>query len=69
MLDSILIHMNTDATFLDTWVLEHLRSLLHNATTNATLDQQLREPKIVFFLHLLGLDTTGHSYRPHSKVR
>ncbi|KAI0084356.1 Phosphatidylinositolglycan class N-domain-containing protein [Irpex rosettiformis] len=56
-----------DATHLDTWVLDHLQSLLHNATTDDDLNQQLREEKTVFFLHLLGLDTTGHSYRPHSK--
>ncbi|GJE95619.1 GPI ethanolamine phosphate transferase 1 [Phanerochaete sordida] len=56
-----------DATALDAWVLDHLRALFHNATTNATLATQLREDKTVFFLHLLGLDTTGHSYRPHSK--
>jgi hypothetical protein len=59
----------TDATALDVWVLNQLETLLHNATTNPTLDSQLREDKVVFFLHLLGLDTTGHSYRPHSKVR
>ncbi|OSD03803.1 PigN-domain-containing protein [Trametes coccinea BRFM310] len=56
-----------DATALDVWVLEHLRALLHNATTDAALDARLRGEKTVFFLHLLGLDTTGHSYRPHSK--
>jgi GPI ethanolamine phosphate transferase 1 len=58
-----------DATALDTWVLEGLKSLFQNATTDSNLDKQLRTPGIVFFLHLLGLDTTGHSYRPHSKVR
>jgi hypothetical protein len=57
-----------DATALDIWVLDQLKSLLRNATTNETLDAQLRAPQTVFFLHLLGLDTTGHSYRPHSKV-
>lgn len=57
-----------DATALDIWVLDRLRSLLHNATEDASLDSQLRQDKTVFFLHLLGLDTTGHSYRPHSKV-
>jgi hypothetical protein len=57
-----------DATALDIWVLDQLKSLLHNATTNEALDAQLRAPQVVFFLHLLGLDTTGHSYRPHSKV-
>lgn len=57
-----------DATELDIWVLDQLKSLFRNATTNKTLDAQLRAPQTVFFLHLLGLDTTGHSYRPHSKV-
>ncbi|KAF8204456.1 Phosphatidylinositolglycan class N-domain-containing protein [Mycena galopus ATCC 62051] len=56
-----------DATALDIWVYDHLASLLQNATTNATLNSQLRAPGTVFFLHLLGLDTTGHSYRPFSQ--
>jgi hypothetical protein len=63
-----LIFASIDATALDIWVLNQLRTLLHNATTDAILDSQLRSDKVVFFLHLLGLDTTGHSYRPHSKV-
>ena len=58
----------SDATALDTWVLEQLRILFHNATTDYRLDSQLRADKVIFFLHLLGLDTTGHAYRPHSKV-
>jgi len=58
----------SDATALDIWVLDQLKMLFRNATANTTLDSQLRGDKIVFFLHLLGLDTTGHSYRPHSKV-
>jgi hypothetical protein len=57
-----------DATALDIWVFDELRSLFRNATTDDILDSQLREDKVIFFLHLLGLDTTGHSYRPHSKV-
>lgn len=65
--DSVVINV-TDATALDVWVLDQLRTLLNNATTDAVLDSQLRSGRVVFFLHLLGLDTTGHSYRPHSKV-
>ncbi|KAF7789089.1 hypothetical protein EIP86_000022 [Pleurotus ostreatoroseus] len=57
-----------DATALDIWVLDQLRSLLQNATTDDRLATTLHQDKTVFFLHLLGLDTTGHSYRPHSKV-
>ncbi|KAJ3984026.1 Phosphatidylinositolglycan class N-domain-containing protein [Lentinula detonsa] len=52
-----------DATALDFWVLEHLRQLLRNSTSSESLHQS----GIVFFLHLLGLDTTGHSYRPFSR--
>lgn len=57
-----------DATELDIWVLSQLRALFNKASSDATLDHQLRRDQTVFFLHLLGLDTTGHSYRPHSKV-
>ena len=57
-----------DATELDVWVYDRLNDLLRNASTDATLDAELRGEKTIFFLHLLGLDTTGHSYRPHSKV-
>ena len=42
--------------------------MLKNATTDPVLNSQLREEKVIIFLHLLGLDTTGHSYRPHSPV-
>jgi GPI ethanolamine phosphate transferase 1 len=57
----------TDATVLDTWVFEHLQALFKNASTNRGLDNALRQDKNVFFLHLLGLDITGHAYRPYSK--
>ncbi len=56
-----------DATQLDTWVFEKVKSMFVSAKLNSTLDSALREDKSVFFLHLLGLDTTGHSYRPYSK--
>lgn len=56
-----------DATELDIWVFDRVKQLFKDAETNATLNARLRENKIVFFLHLLGLDTTGHSYRPYSR--
>ena len=56
-----------DATMLDTWVFDKVKALFREAKTNTTLDTMLRQDQNVFFLHLLGLDTTGHAYRPYSK--
>ncbi|KAG1866445.1 alkaline-phosphatase-like protein, partial [Suillus tomentosus] len=47
-----------DATALDTWVLDQLRTLFQNASSNDLLDSELRADKVVFFLNLLGLDIT-----------
>ncbi|KAI1856742.1 hypothetical protein JX265_011383 [Neoarthrinium moseri] len=56
-----------DAVHLDHWVFDHVKDLFAEAERNKTLNAALKQDKIVFFLHLLGLDTTGHSYRPYSK--
>ncbi|KAG9231212.1 GPI ethanolamine phosphate transferas-like protein [Amylocarpus encephaloides] len=56
-----------DAVHLDLWVFDKVKALFAEAATNSTLNAALREDKIVFFLHLLGLDTNGHAYRPYSK--
>lgn len=55
-----------DATHLDVWVFDKVRALFEEASRNATLGDELRKDKNVFFLHLLGLDTNGHGYRPYS---
>ncbi|KAF3767816.1 PigN-domain-containing protein [Cryphonectria parasitica EP155] len=56
-----------DATHLDYWVFDHVKELFDDAQRNKTLKDALKQERVVFFLHLLGLDTTGHSYRPYSK--
>lgn len=56
-----------DATLLDIWVFDKVEAFFEEARRNETLGAMLRQDKLVFFLHLLGLDTTGHSYRPYSK--
>lgn len=56
----------SDATELDSWVFDRVAGLFAEAEKNSTLDSMLRGEKVVFFLHLLGLDTTGHAYRPYS---
>ncbi|TDZ41268.1 GPI ethanolamine phosphate transferase 1 [Colletotrichum trifolii] len=56
-----------DSTKLDLWVFDHVKDLFAEAATNKTLDEALRQDKVVFFLHLLGIDTAGHFHRPYSK--
>ncbi|KAB8349775.1 hypothetical protein FH972_023789 [Carpinus fangiana] len=56
-----------DAIHLDLWVFDKVKELFKTAGHNRRLNEDLRKDKNVFFLHLLGLDTTGHSYRPYSK--
>lgn len=54
-----------DAVGLDLWVLDQLEQLLERGRESKDLEKELKGDGTVFFLHLLGLDTTGHSYRPH----
>jgi phosphatidylinositol glycan class N len=56
-----------DATALDVWVFDRVKELFESAKHDPELDAKLRQDKLVFFLHLLGIDTTGHGYRPYSK--
>jgi hypothetical protein len=57
-----------DATRLDAFSFDRFQSLLHRAQQDDKLARRLRAPGTVFFLHLLGLDTTGHGFGPHSKA-
>lgn len=51
---------------LDKFVFDHLDRLFDQAAEDEELASKLRQDKLVFFLHLLGIDTAGHSYRPYS---
>ncbi|CAI8495222.1 unnamed protein product [Pichia kudriavzevii] len=51
---------------LDRFVFDHLYQLFDNSTNDEHLNEEIRQEGNVFFLHLLGTDTSGHSYRPYS---
>ena len=55
-----------DAYKLDEWVFEQFSRFLGIAPHNQTLQEMLSQDGVVFFLHLLGLDTNGHTNKPHS---
>ncbi|XP_076815464.1 GPI ethanolamine phosphate transferase 1-like [Clavelina lepadiformis] len=57
----------SDSSILDDWSFDHFKAMLRNTETNMTLNKLLKQDKIIFFLHLLGLDTNGHSHKPMSK--
>ncbi|OLY78381.1 GPI ethanolamine phosphate transferase 1 [Smittium mucronatum] len=56
-----------EASHLDEFVFLKIQELFRNATTDSKLDSKLRKDGVVFFLHLLGLDTNGHAFKPDSK--
>ncbi|KAK6337699.1 Glycosyl phosphatidyl inositol anchor synthesis, variant 2 [Orbilia brochopaga] len=56
-----------DSTNLDKWVFDHVKEFFSRAATDPELRAAVNADKIVFFLHLLGLDTAGHAYRPYSQ--
>ncbi|XP_036934214.1 GPI ethanolamine phosphate transferase 1 [Acanthopagrus latus] len=58
---------STDASRLDSWVFNQVKSLFQSAKSNSSLRESLLEDKNVFFLHLLGIDTNGHAHRPMSQ--
>ena len=51
---------------LDEWVFGEAEKMFIQARENETLNTQLRQDKIVFFLYLQGLDCNGHTYHPNS---
>lgn len=66
MYESELEDFGSDGSHLDTWVFDKVEEMFDRARTNSTLYNQLKQDKVVFFLHLLGLDTNGHAHKPFS---
>ncbi|KAE9550835.1 hypothetical protein FO519_005963 [Halicephalobus sp. NKZ332] len=58
---------SSDAANLDRWVFEKVLSFFKESENNQELRRKLDEDKQIFFLHLLGLDTNGHGYKPNSE--
>eukprot|EP00158_Paraphelidium_tribonemae_P006831 Partr_v1_DN27988_c2_g3_i3_m11368 putative phosphatidylinositol glycan anchor biosynthesis, class N len=57
---------SSEASSLDTWVFDKVHDLFDAASSDSRLNAALRQPQVVFFLHLLGIDTNGHAHRPFS---
>ncbi|KAI9561539.1 hypothetical protein GHT06_012498 [Daphnia sinensis] len=57
-----------DAYKLDEWVFEHIERFIQMAPHNATISNMLQQQQLIFFVHLLGLDTNGHTNKPHSTL-
>lgn len=49
---------------LDKWVFDRVKTFLADSESMRKLKD---ETKVVFFLHLLGMDTSGHVHKPHSQ--
>lgn len=56
-----------DASKLDTWVFNEVKNFFEYAKSNETLSNKMKADQVVYFLHLLGLDTNGHAHRPKSR--
>ncbi|XP_060078714.1 GPI ethanolamine phosphate transferase 1-like [Ylistrum balloti] len=58
---------DSNSSKLDTWVFDRVKALLKTGKSDRKLMEQLNKDKIVFFFHLLGIDTNGHSHKPQSR--
>uniref|UniRef100_A0A8D8AML3 GPI ethanolamine phosphate transferase 1 n=1 Tax=Culex pipiens TaxID=7175 RepID=A0A8D8AML3_CULPI len=56
---------NSNTSALDTWVFDRVKEYYLLPENQITL---FNKNKIIVFLHLLGLDTAGHVYKPYSSL-
>ncbi|XP_050344362.1 GPI ethanolamine phosphate transferase 1 [Nymphalis io] len=58
---------NKNTTLLDDLVFTKVKLFFDKAKYDNILNEKLRSKKIVFFLHLLGTDTAGHTHKPKTQ--
>ncbi|XGW24454.1 hypothetical protein V3C99_006125 [Haemonchus contortus] len=58
---------SNEAYKLDEWVFNHVEKFFNETQSDPELKQRLMSDRLVFFLHLLGLDTNGHGNKPRSQ--
>lgn len=68
-LDPYYLSFSSDknTTSLDSWVFEKVKEFFLKAKDDPQLLRKLHENRIVFFLHLLGTDTSGHIHKPNTE--
>lgn len=49
---------------LDKWVFDKVQKFL---TNEKNVEDLIEKDRVIFFLHLLGMDTSGHIHKPHSE--
>ncbi|KAJ8735600.1 hypothetical protein PYW07_007220 [Mythimna separata] len=53
-----------NTTLLDAWVFDNVKKFFQESNYNHVTKEKLQSSKIIFFLHLLGTDTAGHTHKP-----
>jgi len=56
----------SNSSELDLWVFQKVEEFFASVKKNTELEQRINSDKVVFFMHLLGIDSSGHAHRPHS---
>ncbi|CAG9796563.1 unnamed protein product [Diatraea saccharalis] len=56
-----------NTTYQDKWVFNNVNEFLNNAKYDPGINEKLHASKIIFFLHLLGTDTSGHTHKPKTE--
>lgn len=62
--DSEVFSVSAHTYLLDKWVFDRVKKFLED---HETVQQLKKENRLVLFLHLLGMDTSGHIHKPHSQ--